>query len=71
MTPQEDLYYSVAGLVILGGLAAFCFRQSFKKHETIKPHRFPWTISWIALLSVAFMLIVHIVNLFGFETGRS
>ena len=70
MSPSDDLKISVMALVFLAALGALSFRNHFKKHETIKPHRLPWMIICLGSIATSFMLVVHIVNLLGFETGR-
>jgi len=57
------------GICIFLGITGF--RNHFKKHTTIKPHRLPWMLISLAAIATGFMLLVHVVNLFGLETGRN
>ena len=70
MTASYDLTLSLIafGLSIFIGITAF--RNHFKARTTIKLHRMPWMIISLAAIATAFMLLVHLVNLFGLETGR-
>lgn len=70
MSPQDDLLLSSIGLLICAALGVIGYRNHFKKHDTLKPHRPPWMLICLASIATGFMLLVHLVNLMGFETGR-
>jgi Na+/melibiose symporter-like transporter len=71
MSPSTDMSVSLIGMAICIFLGIIGFRNHFKKHTTIKPHRLPWMIISLAAIATGFMLLVHVVNLFGLETGRN
>jgi len=70
MSPSNDMTISLIGLGICACLGVIGFRNHFKKHTTIKPHRLPWMLISLASIATGFMVLVHVVNLFGLETGR-
>lgn len=70
MSHSEDLILSFIALAICGGLVALGFRQNFKEKTEFRSVRPPWMIIALAAISVGFMIVVHIANLFGLETGR-
>jgi len=61
---------SFIALAICAGLAVLGFRQNFKEKTEFRRVRPPWMIIALAAISVGFMVLVHIANLFGLETGR-
>lgn len=70
-TPMsEDLLLS--GLAFLGlvGFGVFGFNRQLGKNRDLTPRRVPWIFLGLAAFATAFMVLVHIVNLFGFETGN-
>lgn len=70
MSRSDDLLISVIALLICVGLVALGFRQNFKEKTDFRRVRPPWMIIALAAISVAFMIIVHLANLLGFETGN-
>ena len=70
MDRNTDLTLTLIGIALCAVFAVLGLRGRFKVHDDIRPYRVPWMP--IALFSIAlgFMLFVHLVNLFGFETGR-
>ncbi|WP_409432415.1 hypothetical protein ACJ3XI_09385 [Litorimonas sp. RW-G-Af-16] len=69
MSPSDDLMISSIALLICIVLGILGFRNNFKVHDTLKPHRPPWMLISLASIATGFMLLVHIANLIGFETG--
>jgi len=39
-------------------------------HDKLKPRMVPWMLIFLACVSTGMMIVVHLVNLMGFETGR-
>jgi len=70
MSHSDDLLISVMALLICAGLTALGFRQNFKEKTEFRSVRPPWMIIALASISVGFMILVHIANLFGLETGN-
>ena len=70
MSHSEDLLISVIALLICAGIAVLGFRQNFKEKTEFRRVRPPWMIIALAAISIGFIVIVHIVNLLGFETGN-
>lgn len=70
MSWSDDLLLSFVALLVFGGLAAFALHAHFKKHDKIRLHKPPWMLICLGSISIAFMIVVHIANLFGLETGQ-
>jgi len=70
MSPSQDLTLTLIGLAIFGGLAITGFRNHFAEKPSIRPHRPPWMIISLGSIAMAFMILVHLANLLGFETGN-
>ena len=69
MSPELDLILTVSGIAVCAVLAALGIRLRFTEKDDIRPYRMPWMIIALVCIAVGFMLVVHLVNLFGFETG--
>ena len=69
MDDNLDLILTLAGIAICAILAAIGIRLRFREITDIRPYRVPWMIIALVAIAFGFMLIVHLVNLFGFETG--
>jgi len=70
MSHSDDLLISFIALAVCAGLVILGFRQNFKEKTEFRRVRPPWMIIALAAISVGFMIVVHIANLFGFETGN-
>jgi len=70
MSHSDDLLISFIALLVCAGIAILGFHQNFKEKTEFRRVRPPWMIMALAAISVGFMVIVHIANLFGFETGN-
>ncbi|RKQ69148.1 hypothetical protein DES40_1935 [Litorimonas taeanensis] len=70
MSRSSDLTLTIIALIFLAGLAIIALRNHFAEKPSIKPHRAPWMIICLGSIATGFMVIVHLVNLMGFETGR-
>ena len=57
----------LAGCILIG---VFAFRRHFAKHDKLKPRMVPWIIISLGAIATGFMLLVHLVNILGIETGR-
>lgn len=69
MSQADDLLISIIALLICVGLVILGFRQNFKEKTEFRRVRPPWMLIALAAISVGFMILVHIANLFGLETG--
>lgn len=67
---STDLKLSLLGLFICVALGALSFQRHFAKHDKLKPRMVPWMLIFLACVSTGTMVVVHLVNLMGFETGR-
>jgi len=67
---MTDLIATITGLLACALIAAFAFFKHFKKHDGFKAPIIPWIIPSLAALATGFMLLVHLVNILGIETGR-
>lgn len=70
MSHSDDLLISFIALAVCAGLAVLGFRQNFKEKTEFRRVRPPWMGIALFAISVGFMVLVHIANLFGLETGR-
>lgn len=70
MSKSDDLTLTLVALVFCAALGVVSFRNHFAEKTSIKPHRLPWMIIALASIATGFMVVVHLANLMGFETGR-
>ncbi len=70
MSPTTDLYLTLSGIVLCLLIGVFSFRRHFKERDSLKAPFIPWIIPTMGALATGFMLVVHLVNLMGLETGR-
>ncbi len=70
MSQQEDLLLTLFALAVFAGIGVFSFRKHFAEHNELTPRMVPWMFISLACIATIFMLVVHLVNLFGWETGR-
>ena len=61
---------TLTALIVLGSLATYGIWRNFKKTNALKAPLIPWMFVAMACIATCFMLIVHLVNLIGIETGR-
>lgn len=54
---------AVAGYVLAS-------RHDARPADPLKPRLIPWKLVILALGFIAFLALLHIVNLLGFETGK-
>ena len=59
-------------LVLLGtvSLGIFSYRRHTREHNELAPRMVPWIIIALGCLATSFTVLIHLVNLLGFETGR-
>jgi len=70
MNISNDLLFTSLGLVACAGIGSYAFRRHFAKHDELKPRMVPWIIISLGCIATSFMLLVHLVNILGIETGR-
>ena len=68
MTPH--IIYTLLGIIAGLGFGALSYHMHTREHNELAPRMVPWIIIAMACLATSFMLFVHLVNLFGLETGR-
>jgi len=71
MNISNDLLATIVGLSACILIAIFAFRRHFAKHDKLKPRMVPWIVISLGAIATGFMLLVHLVNIFGIETGRN
>jgi len=71
MSSSDDLLLTSIGLAACVIIGIFAFRRHFAKHDKLKPRMVPWIIISLACIATGFMLLVHLVNILGIETGRN
>ncbi|MDB2438625.1 hypothetical protein N9W89_07895 [Hellea sp.] len=69
ITPEIGSTSLILAACVLIGI--FAFRRHFAKHDKLKPRMVPWIIISLAAIATGFMVLVHLVNLLGIETGRN
>jgi len=67
---MTDLTLTLTGLVFCALIGIFSFYKHFQKRDSFKAPIIPWILPCLAALATGFMLMVHLVNLMGIETGR-
>jgi len=67
---SHDLLISILIFLALIGFGFFGFNRQLGKNRDLRPRRIPWIFLAMAAFATAFMVLVHIVNLLGFETGN-
>lgn len=67
---STDLQLSLLALFICAVIAVISFQRHFAKHDKLKPRMVPWMLIFLACIATGMMVLVHLVNLMGFETGR-
>lgn len=70
MDPTTDLILSLTTLIVCAALAIIGIKKRFAEKTDIRPYRMPWMIIALVAIALAFMVVVHLVNLMGFDTGR-
>ena len=70
MDRTTDLTLTLIGLALCAGLALLGLKGRFAEKTDIRPYRVPWMPIALLAIAVGFMLLVHLANLFGFETGQ-
>jgi len=71
MNISNDLLLTTTGLAACVIIGIFAFRRHFAKHDKLKPRMVPWIIISLGAIATGFMLLVHLVNILGIETGRN
>lgn len=66
----QDILYTLAGLIACLCLGMISYHLHTREHNKLAPRMVPWIIIAMACIATSFMLIVHLINLFGLETGR-
>jgi len=64
-----EITYTLMGLAATVLLGIFSYHRHTREHNKLSPRMVPWIIIAMACLATSFMLVVHLVNVLGFETG--
>jgi len=67
MTPQ--ITTTLIALIVCIGLGVLSYHLHAREHNKLTPRMVPWIMIAMACLATGFMLVVHLVNLLGVETG--
>jgi len=66
-----DLPFTVTGLLVLLVLAVFCGWRGARPPNVLKgPRMVPWRPLMMACVVGIMLLLVHLLNLLGLETGN-
>ena len=66
---NTDLMLTVGGVVFFTVLGIVSYKLHTRENNSVEPRMVPWIVIAMGSLATVFMLLVHLVNLFGFETG--
>ncbi|PHS42479.1 MAG: hypothetical protein COA91_00590 [Robiginitomaculum sp.] len=67
MTPE--IIRALVALVVCICIGVLSYHLHAREHNKLNPRMIPWIIIAMACLATGFMLVVHLVNLLGVETG--
>ena len=70
MDTQTDMMITIITLLACGVIGTFAFHMGSREHNSTKPRMMPWMVIAFGCAATALMVLVHLVNLLGFETGR-
>ncbi len=70
MDRSTDITLTLIAMAVCAAITLFSLRRQFVEKTAIRPYRVPWMFIALVAIATAVMLLVHLVNLFGFETGR-
>lgn len=66
---NTDYILTISGLALCVGLGLLSWKLHTRENNSVRPRMVPWIIIAMGCLATSFMLVVHLINLFGFETG--
>jgi|GEM_PF-1142975 len=66
-----DLNISIIALALSVAVGMWSFHRHFTPGRGFQYRRMNWMVVCLFCISAAFVLIVHLVNIAGFETGRN
>ena len=69
-TSSTDFRLTVAGLALCLLIGLFSYHRHFSPVRGGGYRRVNWMVVGLAFVALGVMLLVHLVNLFGIETGR-
>ena len=69
MNVSIDLVLSLIGLVLAISFAVFSSHRAGLPRDDMRPKRLPWRFFVILGGFVGVLFFVHLVNIFGYETG--
>ena len=67
---STQITYTLIGLGVCIVLGLLSYRMHTREHNKLKPRLVPWSFIAMACIATGFMLFVHLINLFGLETGQ-
>ncbi|MEE9347128.1 MAG: hypothetical protein V3U82_02965 [Robiginitomaculum sp.] len=70
MDAATHLSLTLFALIACGGLGFYSYHLGTREHDKLTPRMMPWKFIAFGLLATAVMVLVHLLNLLGFETGR-
>ena len=69
MDKATDLSVTIIVLIAALGLAALCWHLGTRERNQLKPRMMPWKFITFGLLATALMVLVHLANILGWQTG--
>ena len=64
-----EITYTLIAALICAGIGVFSYKRHTREHNELEPRMIPWIMIAMGCLATSFMLLVHLANLFGLETG--
>ena len=64
-----DLLMSIGALVFFVRISVFASHRAGLPYDVERPKKLPWRLIMIISGFLAAMVLVHMINLFGYETG--
>jgi hypothetical protein len=70
MESTTHIGLTIAALLACAGFGLYSYHLGTRPHEKLEPRMMPWKFISFGLLATGMMVLVHLINLLGFETGR-
>ncbi len=64
-----DLLFSLVGIMACTGLFLLCHWRASLPHDKPEPRYIPWRILSFACIVLGLLIVAHLLNLAGLETG--
>ncbi len=69
MDKATHLSLTIIILIAALAMAALCWHLGTRERDSLKPRMMPWKFLTFGFLATALMVLVHLANLLGWQTG--